>query len=163
MALPKIESAHAVTDTVNGQQLEYQHLLLIPDLKPIWERAFANELGRLAQGIRDVIGTNTIEFIFTSKIPRDRTVTYGRLVCDIRPQNTKQHCVRLAVGGDRVDYPGETSTKNADLTTSQCLWNSVIPTEAAMYICADVKKSISTPSLTAQSTCAWPSTSFTKR
>jgi hypothetical protein len=67
--LPKIESAHAVTDTVTGQQLEYQHLLMRPDLKPIWERAFENELGRLSQGIRDVIGTNTIEFIFASKIP----------------------------------------------------------------------------------------------
>jgi hypothetical protein len=79
-ALPKIELAHAVNDTVTGQQLEYRHLLMRPDLKPIWERAFADELGRLAQGIRDVIGTNTIEFIFASEIPQDRMVTYGRPV-----------------------------------------------------------------------------------
>jgi hypothetical protein len=111
-----------------------------PDLKPVWERAFANELGRLAQAIRDVIGTNTIEFIFASEIPRDRTVTYGRLVCDIQPQKTEQHHVSLTVGGDRIDYPGETSTKNTDLTTSKCLWNSVVSTDAAIYICADVKK-----------------------
>jgi hypothetical protein len=76
-ALPKIESAHAVANTFTGQQLEYRHLLMRPDLKPIWERAFANELGRLAQGIREVIGTNTIELIFASEIPRDRTVTHG--------------------------------------------------------------------------------------
>jgi hypothetical protein len=81
--LPKIESAHAVTDMVTGRQLEYRHLLMRPYLKPILVRAFTDELERLAQGIRDVIGINTIEFIFTSEIPRDRTVTYGRLVCDI--------------------------------------------------------------------------------
>jgi hypothetical protein len=46
--------------------------------------------------------------------------------------------VRLTVGGDRIDYPGETSTKNADLTTSECLWNSVVSTNEAMYMCADV-------------------------
>jgi hypothetical protein len=106
-----------------------------PDLTPIWESAFANELGRLAQGIRDVIGTNTIEFIFASEIPRDRTVTYGRLVCDIRPQKTEQHGVRLTVGGEPIDCQGEKSTKNADLTTSKCLWNSVVSTDAAMYMC----------------------------
>jgi hypothetical protein len=48
--------------------------------------------------------------------------------------------VRLTVGGDRIDYPGETSTKNADLTTSKCLWNSVVSTDAKNYMCADVKK-----------------------
>jgi hypothetical protein len=77
---------------------------MIPDLKPIWERAFSNELGRLAQGIIDVIGTNTIEFIFASEIPRDRLVTYGRLVCDIRSQKTKQYCVRLTVKGIVLMY-----------------------------------------------------------
>jgi hypothetical protein len=48
--------------------------------------------------------------------------------------------VRLTVEGDHIDFPGETSTKNADLTTSKCLWNSVVSTDAAMYMCADVKK-----------------------
>jgi hypothetical protein len=73
--------------------MEYRHLLQRPDLKPIWEQAFANELGRLTQGIRNVKGTDTIAFIFASEVPRDRTVTYGRLVCDIRPQKAEQHRV----------------------------------------------------------------------
>jgi hypothetical protein len=34
-ALPKIELAHDVTYMVKGQHLDYQHLLMIPDLKPI--------------------------------------------------------------------------------------------------------------------------------
>jgi hypothetical protein len=50
----------------------------------------------------------------------------------------RTHRVRLTVGGDRIDYPGETSTKNADNTTSKCMWNSVVSTDEAMYVCADV-------------------------
>jgi hypothetical protein len=137
--LPRINRAYAVTDVATGQQLEYRQLLQRPDLKPIWERAFANELGRLAQGVRDIKGTDTILFIHASEIPKERTVTYGRLVCDIRPQKAEQHRLRLTVGGDGINYPGETATKNADLTTSKCLWNSTISTPGARYMCADVK------------------------
>jgi hypothetical protein len=51
----------------------------------------------------------------------------------------EQHRVRLTVGGDRINYRGETATKNADLITSKCLWNSTISTPDARYMCADVK------------------------
>jgi hypothetical protein len=34
-------------------------------------------------------GTDTIAFISASEVPRDRRVTYGRLVCDIRPQKSE--------------------------------------------------------------------------
>jgi hypothetical protein len=95
-------------------------------------------LGRIAQGIRDIEGTNTIEFTTVAQIPWDRQITYGRLVCDIRPQKAETHRVRLTVGGDRIDYPGETATKNAELTTSKCLWNSTILTKGARYMHADV-------------------------
>jgi hypothetical protein len=122
-----------------GQQLEYRQLLQQPNLKPIWERAFGNELGRLAKGVRDIKGTDTILFIHTSEIPKEITITYRRLVCDILPQKAEQHRVRLTVGGDRINYPGETATKNADLTRSKCLWNSAISTPGARYMCAAVK------------------------
>jgi hypothetical protein len=97
-------------------------------------------LGRLAQGVRDIKGTDNIVFIPPSEIPKERTITYIRLVCDIRPHKAEQHRVRLTVGGDRINYPGETATKNEDLTTSKCLWNSTISTPGARYMCADVKK-----------------------
>jgi hypothetical protein len=102
--LPRTNKAYAATYITTGQQLEYIQLLQRPNLKPIWENAFANELGRLAQGIRDVKGTDTIAFIHASEISRDRTVTYRRLVCDIRPNKAEQHRVRLTVGGgtDRI-------------------------------------------------------------
>jgi hypothetical protein len=79
-------------------------------------------------------------FIPPSDIPDERTITYGRLVCDIHPHKAEQHRVRLTVGGDRINYPGDTATKNADLTTSNCLWDSTVSTPGARYMCADVKK-----------------------
>jgi hypothetical protein len=162
-ALPTIEYTHSVTDVVTGQQLEYRHLFQRPDLKPIWEQAFTNELGKLAQGIRNVKGTDTIAFMFASEVTRNRTVTYGRLVCDIRQQKAEQHRVRLTVGGDCIDYPGEKAAKNADLTTSKCLWNSIISTDNAMYMCDNVENSTLTQCWTGRSICAWPSPSFHKK
>ena len=44
-------------------------------------KSFPNELGRLAQGIRDVPGTDTIDFIPHADVPVGTTVTYGLIVC----------------------------------------------------------------------------------
>jgi hypothetical protein len=43
--LPRINKAYTVTNVATGQQLEYRQLLQRPDLKPIWEKAFTNEVG----------------------------------------------------------------------------------------------------------------------
>jgi hypothetical protein len=145
---PRIKQAHTVTYQLTGQQLEYRHLLKRPDLRLAWEKAFANKLCRIAQGIRDIKGKDQVELITHAQIPRYRQIT--RLVCNIRPHKAEPHRFRLTVGGNRIDYPGETVTKNANLTTSKCLWNSTISTNDARYMCADVKKNISTPSSTDQ-------------
>ncbi len=62
--------------------MEYRDLIKNEKLRPIWERSLANEIGRLCSGIRNIVGTNTMEFIPKSEIPRDRLkdVTYGRIV-----------------------------------------------------------------------------------
>ena len=71
----------AILDEKTGQQLEYRDLVKRPELRERWHRSLANELGRLAQGIREIKGTNTIFFIPKSEIPPDRRkdITYGRL------------------------------------------------------------------------------------
>jgi hypothetical protein len=56
--LARIETTYAVTDHLTSQQLEYWHLLKRPDLRPVWEIAFANEMGHLAQGIHNINGTD---------------------------------------------------------------------------------------------------------
>jgi hypothetical protein len=72
-------------------------------------------------------------------VPADRKVTYGRIVATIRPQKSETHRVRLTVGGNLIDYPGNVSTPTADMTTAKILFNSVISTPDARFMCTDVK------------------------
>ena len=80
----------------------------------MWIKSFANELGRLAQGIRDVKGTNTIYFIPCNAVPPECTVTYGCIVVNYQPQKQEPNCTRLTVGGNRIEYPWEVVTPTAD-------------------------------------------------
>jgi hypothetical protein len=43
------------------------------------------------------------------------------------------------VGGDKVEYPGEVSTKTADLATAKILLNSVLSTPEAKFCAFDIK------------------------
>ena len=106
-----------------------------------WRKSFANELGRLTQGIGDRIksGTETLFFIRHDQDPEGQKVTYGRLVVSICPQKEETHRVRLTVGGNLIDYPGDFSSPTADLTTAKCLFNSVVSTPVAKFMTTDVK------------------------
>jgi hypothetical protein len=102
---------------------------------------FANELGRLANGVGTRIpeGTNTIFFINHNQVPTDRKVTYGRIVCTIRPQKKETHHTRLTVGGNLINYPYDVSTPTADITTAKIIFNSVVSTPNAKFIGLDIK------------------------
>ena len=63
--------AGVVIDEDTGKALEYRHLIKHPKHKDVWETSLSNEFGRLAQGIRDIPGTDTIFFISKSEIPKD--------------------------------------------------------------------------------------------
>jgi hypothetical protein len=132
---------HAVVDPVTGASMEYRHLIRNLATKDTWEHSCANEFGRLAQeGIRDIKGTDTITFIHKSKIPKGCRATYPWNVCDIRPQKSEPNRTRITVGGNLIDYPGDVSTKTADLVTAKFLWNNVLSTPGARYMAIDVKK-----------------------
>ena len=47
--------------------------------------------------------------------------------------------MRLTAGYNLVKYPGETTTKAADLMPSKVLWNNVLSTVLAKYMCIDIK------------------------
>jgi hypothetical protein len=132
--------ANAVTDPLTGQVQEYRHLIKGPE-QATWSTSFANELGRLAQGVgtRMKTGTSTVFFIAKAAVPHDRKVTYGRIVAQIRLQKVETHRTRLTVGGDRLDYPGIVSTPTAKLSTAKCLINSTISTDDARFIVSDIK------------------------
>ena len=90
-----------------------------------------NLFGRLENGLGERIqeGTNTIKCIPREAVPYGRAVTYGNMVCDIRPQKTETHRVILTVGGDWVEFPSDVSTSTSDLTTAKCLINSFYPNQ----------------------------------
>eukprot|EP01082_Thalassiosira_pseudonana_P004270 g3915.t1 g3915 contig14:1435-2889(-) len=139
--IPNDHFAFAVIDEETGKSLEYKDLMKLDKYKRIWSTSFANELGRLTQGIRDIPGTNTMFYIHKSEIPEDRRkdITYGRIVVVVRPQKKEKEHTGLTVGGNLIDYPWEVATPTADLTTAKLLFNSVISTPGAVFVVLDCK------------------------
>ncbi len=125
--------ANAVLHLETGEVMSYNKLITDPETQSTWKRSTANKFGRLAQGVGGrVQGTNTIKFIPVADVPKNRTVTYARFVCD------SEH-MRLTVGGNLIEYPGDVATSTADLTTAKILWNSTISTPGARFMCMDIK------------------------
>eukprot|EP00804_Cyclotella_cryptica_P024309 CCRYP_020871-RA/>CCRYP_020871-RA protein AED:0.34 eAED:0.32 QI:0/0/0/1/1/1/2/0/475 len=121
---------------------KYEKLANDPILQTVWKKAMCKELGRLAQGWDGRRGTDTIFFMShdeIKQIPRDQTVTYARIVVNYRPQKDDPNRVRITVGGNLINYPGELTTRTADLTTAKILWNSTICTPGARFACADIE------------------------
>jgi hypothetical protein len=117
--------------------MEYMALMKDPSLQPLWKRVFGNEVGHLFQGIRDIPGTDTCFFVKLTNIPKDRQITYGKIVCDYKPHKKKR--VWLTVGGDRLDYSGDIATSTADITTFKILINSNLSTADAAMMMMDIK------------------------
>ena len=129
------EVANGVVHPITNETIKkYQKLVDEPILRDVWLKAMCKELGRLAQGYKDTKGTDTIKFMSLDEIrqiPRDRTVTYARIVVDYREQKADPNRVRITVGGNLIEYPFELTTRTADVTTSKVMWNSVISTPNA--------------------------------
>jgi hypothetical protein len=131
--------ANAVIHPITGKEMEYMALMKDPSLQQLWKRGFGNECRRLFQGIRDIPGTETCFFIKLTNIPKDRKITYGKIVCDYKPHKKEKERVRLTVGGDRLDYSGNVTTSMANITTFKILINSTLSTEDAAMMMMDIK------------------------
>ena len=121
-----------------GNIAEYRELSQCSD-GPLWLESNCEEIGRLAQGYKQTKGTNTIYFIPISAVPQGRKATYLRVVSAMRPEKVNPRRVRWTVGGDKVEYPHDVSTKTADLTTAKLLINSVLSTPNGRFMCIDIK------------------------
>ena len=130
--------ANAVVNKTTGKPEEYSVLVKGPD-QHIWEQSYINDLGRLAQGIDNIAGTNTIFFIPHYDVPKGKKVTYGKKEISIRPNKAETHSVRLTVGGDKLTFDGDTTTQCASLITTKILLNSVISTPNARFGTIDIK------------------------
>eukprot|EP00804_Cyclotella_cryptica_P019260 CCRYP_006149-RA/>CCRYP_006149-RA protein AED:0.38 eAED:0.38 QI:0/0/0/1/1/1/2/0/321 len=132
---------HAVLNDETGELMEYRHLIANPKYRDTWQNAYGKELGRLAQGLPGIVkGTDTIAFIQRSHVPQDRwkDVTYGRIVANFRPEKEDPYRIRLTVGGNRINYPGDCDTPTADMITVKILLNSVISTLNAKFMTIDI-------------------------
>ena len=134
------DQANKAINPDTGKLAEYCTLLKSSDGNH-WEESNCEEIGRLAQGYWPTIpkGTDTIHFICFDQFPKGRKATYLRLVVANRPMKDNPRRVRFTAGGDKVDYPGEVSTKTADLPTAKILFNHVLSTPGAKFMGLDIK------------------------
>lgn len=131
----------AVIDETTGREVPYRKLISTHKDSARWQIGACKEFGRLAQGFKKygVEGTNTIFFKRPSELPQGRTATYARFVCSIRPQKSDPIRVRCTAGGDKVDYPGDCSTKTTAMTTAKLLINSVLSSRNSRFCALDIK------------------------
>ncbi len=127
-----------------GNLAEYRELSNCSD-KEHWHYSNTKEIGRMFQGLGPdsymPTGTNTLWFIDRKKIPKHKKPTYVRVVCADRPEKSNTRRVRWTAGGDRIVYPGNKTTKTADISTCKLLFNSVISTPNGRFMTIDLKDS----------------------
>jgi len=68
-----------------------------------------------------------------------RKPTYLQIVAADRPNKEQTKHIRFTVGGNQIDYPGNVSTKTAQLTTAKIILNSIISTKDAKFLFIDIK------------------------
>ncbi len=142
---------------VNGELLEYCHLIANQTTRATWQHSYGNEIGCLAQGMpgRNT-GTNTIVFIKRNQVPQNRAkdVTYRLITCLIRPEKIEEpNRTKLVTGGNIIHYLGDAGTPITNLLTVKLLINSTISTPNAKYMTMDIKISTSTPPWPNTNTC----------
>ena len=102
--------------------MEYRHLMRENKPKKLCQHSFANELGKLAQGVgKRVKVTDTIFFVYYEDviIELHKDITYGRIVVYYRPHKEDTNRTRLTVGFYLLEYPGSVSTPTSDTTTAK--------------------------------------------
>ena len=106
-----------------------------------WGCSLSNELGRLAGGIRDIIGNNAITFIHRNQVPTNKKYAYENMVRDYGPLKVEKYRVRLTIGGDVLEYENNASSPAASLLETKLLLNSVISDAhaGARFMTADLK------------------------
>jgi len=117
-AMPMV---HPVTgETISS----YKKLMKDPVTAETWQTAFGKDFGGMCQGDNKTgtVGTDTM-FVMTpqdvTNMPADRFATYSNIVVDFRPQKEDPHRIRIMVGGNLINHPGELTTRTADITTSK--------------------------------------------
>ena len=123
----------------NGKKLSMEQFMKKDDM---WKVSLSNELDRVMQGVGNrIIGTDTMDFISKTDVPKTKKVTYANFVCDFRPLKTEKYRVRMTIGGDKLEYEHETASPAASLIETKLLLNSVISDakHGARFLSTDLK------------------------
>lgn len=128
---------------VTGETLtKYNTLARNLTTKIIWTQGMSRELGRLSQLFLDEKGTDTVKFMTYEQIdniPRYRMVTYAFIVVYYCLQKSDPNGVRITAEGNLISYPNELTKRITVLVTTKILWNSMLSTHDAKYMCVDIK------------------------
>ena len=111
----------SIIDDETGGSPEYIYLIKRDKHRIIWMKYVSKTLGRLAQGVGDIVKmTNAIFSLEHDKTPTERKkdVTYRNIVCNYIPQKYKTHHTRFVAGGNLIGFPGNVSTITADIATN---------------------------------------------
>jgi hypothetical protein len=146
--------ANTVVHPVTSKKMYYMALTNDPDIQPLLKRGVINKADCLFQGIHDIPGTNTCFFVEITYIPKDRKITYGKIVFDYKPHKKEKELVIITVSGDRLDYSGDVATSTADITKFKILINSTLYTEDAAMMMMDINIIIWALLFLGMNTCA---------
>ena len=64
---------------------------------------------------------------------------YGHIVVSYRPEKQDPNQVRLTVGGNRVNYPGDCGTPTTNMCTVKLLLNNIISTPGEKIMSINIK------------------------
>jgi hypothetical protein len=142
-------SALFVLDPTTGDFLEHRQLHCDPCYKTTWDTSYANELGRLCQGIgsgptpnsQRVAGTDTFCLIDYNDIPlhKRKVICHTMVVCEVHPEKDDPDRTRITISGNRICYPGDDGTNTASLELVKLLLNSVLSRKGARFSTIDIK------------------------
>ena len=114
-------TALPVLDEDSGKLLEHRQLCRHPRLKETWYTSYANELGRLCQGIgkgtagpsqQRVKGTSTFRVISYDGIPCGELsyICHTRVVCEYCPDKDDPNRTGITLTGGHICVPYDVST-----------------------------------------------------
>jgi hypothetical protein len=156
--------ALSVLDPTTGNMLEHCQLQHNPWYKTTWDTLYANELGRLCQGIgsgkapssKGVAVTNTFFCIDYHDIllHKRKKICHTMVVCEVRPDKDEPNRTRITIGGNHICYPGNVGTNTALLELLKLLLNSVLSQKGARFSSIDLKNIyLDTPMLEPKYVC----------
>ena len=91
-----------------------------------WWTGLTNEIGCIAQGIKIITGSDVVDFIFKTDIPKHNVVTYANIVsafCFLIKENYK---VQLTVDRNKLPYAFDVASPAAPVIKTKLLLNRTI-------------------------------------